>query len=230
MNTRLLLLALLLSGCAANSLVAPASAWTPDESWWAEASRSGGTFTSKDGSIRIVPALHATNVIEVSRKLQAHSAIAAGVTLTDVDELNAFATDSNGARVVALSFTLLDAIGHDRDALATSIGHEMAHLHYAHAAARKQRNRVTVGGTGETANIAVDTSFSRFEEREADIKGMQWAVAAGFSPCGSARTIRLLRANAGGADGGTFLSTHPGHGERIARANAMSKELTGEKF
>ncbi len=233
LNTGLLLLALLiallLSGCAATPVKVPALAWTPDETWWVEAGRSGRKFTARDGSIKVVQARHAKNVHEVNRKIQTQSGLAASIALEDSDTPNAFAADSNGERLITLSLPFLAAIGDDRDALATSIGHEVAHLYYAHGATRKERNQAVIGSTMAIAGIiTVNTSFSRFEEREADIKGMEWAVAAGFSPCGSARTIRMLEAYGRGADGNPFMATHPGHTQRIARANALSQELTGK--
>lgn len=226
--TSLLLIALLLSGCAAAPPTLLSYAWTPDESWWSDAILYGGRFRARDGSIKIVNALHAANLHEVSRKIREQSAFPVNVALLDDDSLNAFATDTNGERQIILTLNFLAAIGHDRDALATSIGHEVAHLQYAHGAARKERNPPGFIDSASFAGVnAVNTSFSRYEEREADIKGMEWAVAAGFSPCGSARTIRILIAHGGGAEGDSFLATHPGREERIARANDMSRKLTG---
>lgn len=228
--TRQLLFALLLSGCATTPGIESAQVWTPNEAWWVEAGRSGGTLTAGDGSTRSVRARHAKNLHEVSRKIQAQSGLSASIALEDSEILNASATDRRGERRITLTLKFLEAIGDDRDALATSIGHEVAHLYYAHGATRKDRYQAIIGSTMAIAGIlSVNTSFSRFEEREADIRGMEWAVAAGFSPCGSARTIRILQAHARGADGEPFMATHPGHEDRIARANALSRTLTGKR-
>lgn len=225
---RVLPLVLLLSACAAAPVAETDTTWVPDAQWWADAGVSGGTFRSADGSTRFVEALHAKNLYEVNLKIHEESGIAARLALTDDPSLNAFATELGGVRQIALTLNLLAAIGDDRDALATSIGHEVAHLYYAHAATRRVRNQPIIATTDSVSGIiAVNTSFSRYEEREADIKGMQWAVAAGFSPCGAARTMRVLRAHAGTGHGDPFISTHPGPQERIARANEMSRKLNG---
>ena len=232
----LLLLALLLGGCASTPSSLAEPAWIPDEDWWAAAMESGGTVVSRDGSARFVRALHARNLYETSRRIREQSAIAASIALVDSDDLNAFSAESGGRRIVTLTLALLEAIGDDRDALATTIGHEVAHLYYGHGGARSERNAPAqtiayVLGTiaagipmsGTAGTIAVNTSFSRYEEREADLKGMEWAMSAGFSPCGSARTMRILRTRNGPSGESPWLSTHPGHEERIGRAIAMSQ-------
>ncbi len=230
-NTGLAILAaavLLLAGCALAPPILPETAWTPDEKWWTEAIRSGGPFVRRDGSVVMITAGHARNLHEVARKIREQSAIAAQIALVDNDEMNAYSIHAGGVRQIALSLPLLAAIGDDRDALATTIGHEAAHLHYGHEAARQARNQLTMGDSAAIAGIlTVNTSFSRYEEREADIKGMEWAVAAGFSPCGSARTMRVIRTHGGGPGENAFLSMHPGHGERIERATDLAMRLDG---
>lgn len=224
-----LCLALLLTGCA----TPPASpsgprAWTPDEAWWVAAGRSGGEFIAEDGSLRRVKARHARNLHEVGGRIREQSGIVADIALVDAENLNAYATDAGGRRRIALTLPFLEAVGDDLDALATSIGHEAAHLHYSHAATRRERNQPVIGDAAAIAGIiSVNTTFSRYEEREADIKGIEWAVAAGFSPCGLARTLRLLEAQTGGTEGDHFAATHPGYRERVGRANALSRKLTG---
>lgn len=225
----LFVVAVLLSGCAAAPPTLLTYAWTPDEAWWADAGLYGGRFRARDGSIKIVNPVHAANLHEVSLKIREQSAFHVNIALLDDDSLNAYATNTNGERLIVFTLNFLTAIGHDRDALATSIGHEVAHLQYGHGAARKERNPPGLIDSASFAGVsAVSTSFSRYEEREADIQGIEWAVAAGFSPCGSARTIRIMAAHGAAAEGDSFLATHPGHDERIARANDMARKLTGK--
>jgi predicted Zn-dependent protease len=236
----LFLLALpLLSGCANNPPAARETVWIPTDAWWANAVVSGGTLTAPDGRSRNIKALHARNLNEVAARLRVQSAVPVRLALADGDELNAYAGTGEAGRVVTLTIALLEAIGSDRDALATTLGHEIAHLYYAHGEARKQRNPAqgftyvfgSIAGldgmVGTFGALTINTTFTRYEEREADLKGIEWAVEAGFSPCGSARTMRILATAERAESASTLLSTHPGHEERVARAHAMSKKLTG---
>jgi predicted Zn-dependent protease len=52
--------------------------------------------------------------------------------------------------------------------------------------------------------------------------GMQWAMQAGFSPCGSYRFASQMNALGEGASI-PFLSTHPGNNERMENANRISE-------
>jgi len=243
--TRLLLLILFLAGCASAPQSPIKSGWTPDDNWWSAASIRGGTLKVKDGSTRSVSAANAKNLYEVQKEIQKQSFLTTRLALVETDSPNAFATTIAGQPTIAVSLDFLDALGSDRDALATTLGHEIAHLYYRHGAIRQERNEAAKGASqvlgtilglagvplgGTIANVgvtAVTTSFSRDEEREADTKGLQWATAAGFSACGSARTIAMLQSKSSGG-GIPFLSTHPGYEERIARAGEASMRLTGK--
>ena len=73
----------------------------------------------------------------------------------------------------------------------------------------------------------VNSAYSRDEEREADILGLQWAMNAGYSPCGSMRAmqrIKMQKLN----EPIVFLSSHPGHDERIQRAQDIALKNTGK--
>ncbi len=240
----LLVLALLLAGCATAPKSPIKSAWVPDAAWWSSASANGGILRTKENAIRHVNPAHAKNLHEVHAALARQSRMTATLALVEADAPNAFATSNQGTPVIAVSLDFLEALGNDRDALAATLGHELAHLYYSHGTARQERASaaqgashvigailglagVPLGGTIASVGVsAVTTSFSRDEEREADAKGLEWATAAGFNACGSARTIRLFQSRGGGASI-PFLSTHPGYEERIERANATSTRLTG---
>lgn len=220
--------ALLLAGCAVAPQPASEGPWSPDDRWWAEARLFGGWIARDDGTRIRVSAAHARNLFEVAAKIQQQSGVAAQIALADDKEMVAYAIEANGRRQIVFSLPLLEAIGNDRDALATTIGHEAAHLLYAHNLARKSRNDLAIGNSAALAGIlAVNTSFTRYEEREADLKGIEWATAAGFSACGTARVMRMLRSNDSGAGANSFLAMHPGYGERIARATDLASRLDG---
>jgi predicted Zn-dependent protease len=232
----------LLAGCASTPPVLRDAVWIPTEGWWTDAIESGGTLTSPEGRSVHVKAGHVRNLHEVAAKLREQSSLPVRLALADSRELNAYAASGESGRVVTITTGLLEAIGSDRDALATTLGHEIAHLYYAHVEARRERSPpsqsivyvqgMIVGPGGmtfgsPTGTFAINAAFSRYEEREADLKGMEWAVDAGFSPCGSARTMRALSRAEDPSNASMLLATHPGQDERIARAHAMSKKLTG---
>ena len=52
--------------------------------------------------------------------------------------------------------------------------------------------------------------------------GMQWAMQAGYSPCGSYRFAAKMNALGEGA-AIPFLSTHPGNNERMENANKIAE-------
>lgn len=146
--------------------------------------------------------------------------------------------------MVAFTLSFVNALGDDKDGIASVMGHELAHLHLRHGAARKERHEnakaasnvlgtvlnlagVPLGGTIAGLGVgAVTASFSRDEEREADELGNKWATSAGFDACGGARSMRVLKQQAKTAPI-PFLATHPGHDERIERANALSLKTNG---
>ncbi|HKQ24424.1 MAG TPA: M48 family metalloprotease [Burkholderiales bacterium] len=183
----------------------------------------------------------ARNVVAVKHKLEVASGVGADLGLVDMDSPNAFAFHQQGRPVIAFSLSWLDRLGQDVDALATTIGHELAHLYLGHTgAAREEREKTAQGASqvvgtalslagvpmgGAIANVgatALARSFTRDEERAADDYGIRWAVAAGYDPCGRARTMKMYQDLSAGTVDIPFLSTHPGAAERSNLADAYS--------
>ena len=218
--------------------------WMPDDAWWTAAAKGGGNLRDKSAKVRYVAPAHARNLRDAHLAISKQSGVVSTLALVESEGLNAFASSAEGRNTVAVTLDFLDALGNDRDALAATLGHEVAHLHYRHGATRQERATtaqgashaigtllglvgVPFGGTIASVGVtAVTTSFSRDEEREADAKGLEWATAAGYSACGSAHTIRMLQSKSESASL-PFLSTHPGHEERIESASLLSRKLTG---
>ena len=138
----------LVAGCATTPPAAnPIKAsWLPPDSWWTNASASGGTLKSKDGALIRLDADRARTLFDAKERLVKASGVQAGLGLAQTDSPNAFATHIQGRPYVIVSLATLDRIGLDSDALATTIGHELAHLHLGHSGdARKEREKQAKG-------------------------------------------------------------------------------------
>jgi len=180
-----------------------------------------------------------TRVIEIHGKLGDAYQIETRLLISDSEDINAFATVWHDERVVVLNAGLIDAFEGDEDSIAAVLAHELGH----HAANHIEKGS-NVGsalsvlgaiagavldyklGTGGLASEATDFTaqlisrkFSRDQEREADDQGMARMLAAGYNPQGAVRMHRRLLEAEG--DATSFLSSHPGGEERIARLEAF---------
>jgi predicted Zn-dependent protease len=198
----------------------------------------------KDGQLHEITNTQAQNLTDALQKLSKQTGMAPQIAILKSEQVNALATKHLGKPMVVFTLPFVRALGGDKDAVASVMGHELAHLKLEHAAARRERNDTAQGASnvlGAILNVvgvplgpviagvgvsAVTSAFSRDEEREADELGNQWAAAAGFDPCGGARSMRVLQ-QASRSTPIPFLSTHPGHEERIERANQLSIKLRG---
>jgi predicted Zn-dependent protease len=157
------------------------------------------------------------------------------VVFNDTDA-NAFALPGGKIGV----YTGLLKVAENQDQLATVIGHEVAHVQARHSNERvSQKFAVEQGlglinaianpqsGTGQTlmgllgvgAQYGVLMPYSRIQESEADILGLDLMARAGFDPRQSTR-LWVNMGRAGGGQPPEFLSTHPSHSSRISDLNA----------
>ncbi len=244
----LLFLIAVVSGCATTSQNPVKAFWLPpSQDAWARVPAAGMNLKHQDGSSRNVSYTVVRNLVTVKERLEQTSGVRAELGLVDTDIPNAFAFQHQGRPVIAISLSWLDQLGHDTDALATTIGHELAHLHLGHSgAARKERKETAKGASlllgtilnlagvpigGMIANIGVTAfarSFTRDEERAADDLGIKWAVAAGYDPCGRTSTMKMYQRMRTGILDIPFLSTHPGAAERSEVANEISLKSKGK--
>jgi predicted Zn-dependent protease len=128
-------------------------------------------------------------------------------------------------------------VARNQDQLATVIGHEIGHVIARHSNERiSQQYAVQTGlaltqvlagataatGTGQAlmgllgvgAQYGILMPFSRTQESEADLIGLDLMAKSGFDPRESVKLWQNMSA-AGGPDTVEFLSTHPSHGTRI---------------
>jgi len=164
--------------------------------------------------------------------------------IVDGDQPNAFAgKGQSGENIIGINFAMLDILGYDVHAAAALIGHEMAHLKLEHGEQRASRESesavlkvlggialstlgVPAGGLISDITItALNTRYSRGNEREADYLGAIWAVEANYEPDGAVRLheeiYRLSKNNPT-----PFLSSHPSGPERIATLKSLSRRLS----
>jgi predicted Zn-dependent protease len=152
------------------------------------------------------------------------------VVVFDDKAANAFALPGGKIGV----YTGLLRVAETQDQLAAVVGHEVAHVIAQHAnervstafAAETSLNLVDAiyGGTraGQNAmallglgtQVGVLLPFSRAQESEADLLGLDYMASAGFDPRAAVALWQNM-AKAGNGAPPEFLSTHPSHDTRI---------------
>jgi predicted Zn-dependent protease len=153
------------------------------------------------------------------------------VTVFAEDQVNAFALPGKKIGIYA---GLLD-VAESQDQLATVIAHEVAHVLARHGNERLSTQYATrtgldlvamvagsdtaakqtaLGLLGVGAQVGVLLPFSRGQETEADVLGLELMARAGFDPAESVVLWRNMIAASEGAPP-EFLSTHPSGESRI---------------
>jgi predicted Zn-dependent protease len=153
------------------------------------------------------------------------------VVVFDEKSANAFALPGGK---IGVHSGLLD-VARNQDQLATVLAHEVAHVRAEHGNARMSAATVTqvgvtalqimLGGEsrerqqmmallGVGATVGILLPYSRSQETEADLLGLDYMARAGFDPRASVQLWKNMSAQGGGQPP-QFLSTHPSHGSRI---------------
>ncbi|WP_461465937.1 M48 family metallopeptidase [Melaminivora sp.] len=149
------------------------------------------------------------------------------VHLIGSKQINAFCMPGGK---IAFYTGILEQLQLTDDEVAMVMGHEMAHALREHARERIAKSKATsVGlslgaqllGLGELGHVAANLGtqlltlkFSRSDESEADLVGLELAARAGYDPQASVSLWRKM-SQASGNDGIAFLSTHPSGPQRI---------------
>jgi predicted Zn-dependent protease len=149
------------------------------------------------------------------------------VNLIGSKELNAFCMPGGK---IAFFFGILQQLQLSDDEVATIMGHEMAHALREHARERMGKTAATrigasalsallgLGGVGDAAlgmgAQLLTLKFSREDESEADIVGMELAARAGYDPAAGVTLWQKMMAASKGAPP-QFMSTHPAGASRI---------------
>ena len=149
------------------------------------------------------------------------------VNLIGSKQINAFCMPGGK---IAFYTGILDQLKLTDDEIAMVMGHEMTHALREHARERIAKSQATsIGlslgaqllGLGELGNMAANLGtqlltlkFSRSDESEADLVGLELAARAGYDPQ-AAVTLWQKMGQATGNGGIGFLSTHPTGPDRI---------------
>lgn len=163
------------------------------------------------------------------------------INLIRSKEINAFCMPGGK---IAFYTGILDRLSLTDDEAAMVMGHEMAHALREHASERIGKTQATgIGlslaarlfGLGDLGDVAANLgtqlltlNFSREDESEADLVGLELAARAGYQPQAGASLWRKMAAASGGGGGNlAFLSTHPSGPQRIRELQANESKVQG---
>ncbi len=161
------------------------------------------------------------------------------VNLIGSKQINAFCMPGGK---IAFYTGILDQLQLSDDESAMIMGHEMAHALREHARSRIAKTQGTgallsIGaqllGLGQLGDVAasigtqlITLKFSRTDETEADLVGLELAARAGYNPDASVSLWKKMTAASGGGGPG-FLSTHPAGPDRIRELEANVPKVRG---
>jgi len=155
------------------------------------------------------------------------------VNVIDAPNVNAFCMP--GGKIMVFD-GIIDRLKLSDDELAAVMGHEIAHALLEHGRARMSESvmknvginlaaayfglsNVGANALAQAAELAITLPYSRSHETDADLVGVELAARAGFDPR-AAVSLWMKMASASSGQPPQFLSTHPGHAERIRQIEA----------
>lgn len=162
------------------------------------------------------------------------------VNLLGSKEVNAFCMPGGK---IAFYTGILEQLKLTDDEAAMIMGHEMAHALREHARARIAKSQGTstllslgsqLLGLGQLGDMAASVGtqlitlrFSRDDETDADLVGLELAARGGYNPQASVSLWQKMAQAGGGAGGPSFLSTHPSGPQRIQELQSNVPKVQG---
>ena len=162
------------------------------------------------------------------------------VNLLNSKQINAFCMPGGK---IAFYTGILEQLKLSDDEVAMIMGHEMAHALREHARARIAKSQGTstllslgsrLLGLGQLGDVAANLGtqlltlrFSREDESDADLVGLELAARGGFNPQAAVSLWEKMSQAGGGAGGPSFLSTHPTGPQRIEQLQANVPKVQG---
>jgi predicted Zn-dependent protease len=156
--------------------------------------------------------------------------------IKDDSVLNAFCLPGGYIYVYTGLMKYLDS----EDALAGVLGHEMAHADLRHGSTQMIKNMglslglqlIFGGDASQLVNIGanlVSLSFSRSDEKEADMRSVEYLYETELDARGTGIFFDKLQKEGKDEGMAEFLSTHPNPENRVEEINRKWKELGGKK-
>lgn len=161
------------------------------------------------------------------------------VNLIGSKQINAFCMPGGK---IAFYTGIIDQLKLTDDEIAMIMGHEMAHALREHSREQLAKNQATsIGislgaqllGLGDIGNAAarlggqlLSLKFSRNDESDADLVGLEMAARAGYNPQAAVSLWRKM-GEATGEGGISFLSTHPTGPDRIRQLEGNVPRVMG---
>ncbi|MDH3441796.1 MAG: M48 family metallopeptidase [Gammaproteobacteria bacterium] len=155
------------------------------------------------------------------------------MAIVNQPDVNAFVMP--GGKIVVKSGIL--TVAQNQHQLAAVLGHEVAHVTANHANERASRGEITsygvevlalilgggyynqtqgaYGAASALNTLGIMNPFSRMQESEADIIGLEYMARAGFDPRESVELWQNMNSSAETAKIPEFMSTHPSGETRI---------------
>ena len=163
------------------------------------------------------------------------------VNLIGSTQVNAFCMPGGK---IAFYTGILDQLKLSDDEAAMIMGHEMAHALREHARERLAKTQGTnlalrlgsqLLGLGDLGNVAASLGgqlltlqFSRSDESDADLVGLELAARAGYQPSAAVSLWQKMGNASGRKQGGlAFLSTHPSGPARIRELEQNVPKVQG---
>lgn len=225
-----------IAGCASSASRSVEPNWISDSELAAQAAQQ---FAEMKASMPLITDRKTIDYIScvanaVVRVLEPpHSDLQWEMAIFEMDAVNAFAMP--GGKIGVMEGILKAA--QNQHQLAAVIGHEIAHVTADHSKERASRGRlsnvgiqvaaVLLGGghqgatytayeaLNQGAAFGIMLPFSRNQESEADVIGLEYMARAGFDPRQAVPLWQNMMDEAGGKEPAEFMSTHPASDKRI---------------
>jgi Peptidase family M48 len=202
----------------------------PNGQWWEEVRQGNSNLATKLGIQ--APAEALKTLAQVRKNMLSNAKTTFTVGLIPSNEVNAYARVESGYTLIIFTSGFLLRFGNDADVLATTLGHELAHHVLGHTnphlgEPEKPIYMLTSNSIGANSALSIERQKSvkdiQHNERQADLVGMEWAVKAGYSACGSYRLAEGLADIQSSSNSNLYLSTHPTNLERMETAKQFSR-------